>query len=99
MQRPLPISLVYWLVWEVMLASGDSQRFSIMHYLRSFALPQLKYLRIEAGDLGLTAESLSGEFATVVSIATDPGQAVAVLLAVTALAFMLASRMLERKQF
>ncbi|MEO2236864.1 MAG: ABC transporter permease, partial [Candidatus Poseidoniia archaeon] len=43
-QRPLPISLVYWLVWEVMLASGDSQRFSIMHYLRSFALPQLKYL-------------------------------------------------------
>ncbi|HIM33644.1 MAG TPA: ABC transporter permease, partial [Candidatus Poseidoniales archaeon] len=38
-QRPLPVSLVYWLVWEVMLASGDSQRFSIMHYLRSFALP------------------------------------------------------------
>jgi hypothetical protein len=35
----------------------------------------------------------------VVSIATDPGQAVAVLLAVTALAFMLASRLLERKQF
>jgi len=98
-QRPLPVSLVYWLVWEVMLASGDSQRFSVMHYLRSFALPQLKYFGIEAGDLGLTAESLGGEFATVVSIATDPGQAVAVLLAVTALAFMLASRLLERKQF
>jgi ABC-type transport system involved in multi-copper enzyme maturation permease subunit len=98
-QRPLPVSLVYWLVWEMMLASGDSQRFSVMHYLRSFALPQLKYFRIEAGDLGLTAESLGGEFATVVSIATDPGQAVAVLLAVTALAFMLASRLLERKQF
>ena len=98
-QRPLPVSLVYWLVWEVMLASGDSQRFSVMHYLRSFALPQLKYFGIEAGDLGLTAESLGGEFATMVSIATDPGQAVAVLLAVTALAFMLASRLLERKQF
>ncbi|OIR09617.1 MAG: hypothetical protein BEU05_02515 [Marine Group III euryarchaeote CG-Bathy2] len=98
-RRPLPVSLVYWLVWELMLGNGDSQRFTISHYLRSFALPRLKYFEIDADDMGLTAETISGEFATTVSIATDPWQAVGVLLVVTSVAFMLASRLLERKQF
>ncbi len=98
-RRPLPVSLVYWLVWELMLGNGDSQRFTISHYLRSFALPRLKYFEIDADGMGLTAETISGEFATTVSIATDPWQAVGVLLVVTSVAFMLASRLLERKQF
>ena len=95
-RRPLPVSLVYWLVWEVMLANGGSQRFTVMHYLRSFALPRLDYLGIVAEDLNLTIESTSGEL---VSIATDPLQAVAVLLALTAVGILLTARLLERKQF
>lgn len=98
-QRPLPVSLVYWLVWEVMLASGDSQRFSIMHYLRSFALPRLDYLGIVADDLNLAIESTSGGLTELVSIATDPWQAVGVLLALTTVAMLLSARLLERKQF
>jgi len=98
-QRPLPVSLVYWLVWEVMLASGDSQRFSIMHYLRSFALPRLDYLGIVADDLNLAIESTSGGLTELVSIATDPWQAVGVLLALTTIAMLLSARLLERKQF
>ena len=98
-QRPLPVSLVYWLVWEVMLASGDSQRFSIMHYLRSFALPRLDYLGIVADDLNLAIESTSGGLTELVSIATDPWQAVGVLLALTTVAMLLLARLLERKQF
>ena len=98
-QRPLPVSLVYWLVWELMLGNGDSQRFTVIHYLRSFALPRLKYLDIEADSLNLAVETVTDFSATMTSIATDPWQSVGVLLAVTALAFMLASRLLERKQF
>ena len=98
-QRPLPVSLVYWLVWELMLGNGDSQRFTVIHYLRSFALPRLKYLDIEADSLNLTVETVTDFSATMTSIATDPWQSAGVLLAVTALAFMLASRLLERKQF
>ena len=98
-QRPLPVSLVYWLVWEVMLAGGDSQRFSIMHYLRSFALPRLDYLGIVADDLNLAIESTSGGLTELVSIATDPWQAVGVLLALTTVAMLLSARLLERKQF
>ena len=98
-QRPLPVSLVYWLVWELMLASGDSQRFSIMHYLRSFALPRLDYLGIVADDLNLAIESTSGGLTELVSIATDPWQAVGVLLALTTVAMLLSARLLERKQF
>jgi ABC-type transport system involved in multi-copper enzyme maturation permease subunit len=98
-QRPLPVSLVYWLVWEMMLASGDSQRFSIMHYLRSFALPRLDYLGIVADDLNLAIESTSGGLTELVSIATDPWQAVGVLLALTTVAMLLSARLLERKQF
>ena len=98
-RRPLPVSLVYLLVWEVMLGNGGSQRFTILHYLRSFALPRLEYLGIEAGDLNLTVETITGIFAEATSIATDPLLAVGVLLAVSALAFLLATRLLERKQF
>jgi ABC-type transport system involved in multi-copper enzyme maturation permease subunit len=98
-QRPLPVSLVYWLVWEMMLASGDSQRFSIMHYLRSFALPRLDYLGIVADDLNLAIESTSGGLTELVSIATDPWQAVGVLLALTTVAMLLSARLLERTQF
>ena len=98
-RRPLPVSLVYWLVWEVMLANGGSQRFTVMHYLRSFALPRLDYLGIVADDLNLTIESTSGGLPELVSIATDPLQAVAVLLALTAVAILLSARLLERKQF
>ena len=98
-RRPLPVSLVYWLVWEVMLANGGSQRFTVMHYLRSFALPRLDYLGIVADDLNLTIEIMSGGLPELVSIATDPLQAVAVLLALTAVAILLSARLLERKQF
>ena len=98
-RRPLPVSLVYWLVWEVMLANGGSQRFTVMHYLRSFALPRLDYLGIIADDLNLTIESTSGGLPELVSIATDPLQASAVLLALTAVAILLSARLLERKQF
>ncbi|MEC8948763.1 MAG: ABC transporter permease subunit, partial [Candidatus Thermoplasmatota archaeon] len=52
-RRPLPVSLVYWLVWEVIMSGASSQRFTIMHYLRSFALPRLDYLGIVANDLDL----------------------------------------------
>jgi ABC-type transport system involved in multi-copper enzyme maturation permease subunit len=98
-RRPLPVSLVYWLVWEVIMSSGSSQRFTVMHYLRSFALPRLDYLGIVADDLNLTIENTSGNLPELVSIATDSLQAVAVLLVLTAVAMLLSTRLLERKQF
>ena len=98
-KRSLPVSLIYWLVWEVMLANGDSQRFTVMHYLRSFALPRLDYLGIVADDLNLAIVTTSGGLTELVSIATDPWQAAGVLLALTTVAMLLSARLLERKQF
>ena len=98
-RRPLPVSLVYWLVWEVIMSGGSSQRFTVMHYLRSFALPRLDYLGIVADDLNLAIENTSGNLPELVSIATDSLQAVAVLLVLTAVAMLLSTRLLERKQF
>ncbi|MEE3191864.1 MAG: hypothetical protein VX267_00050, partial [Candidatus Thermoplasmatota archaeon] len=83
----------------VIMSGASSQRFTIMHYLRSFAPPRLDYLGIVADDLDLVIENTSGNLPELVSIATDPLQAVAVLLALTAVTMLLSTRLLERKQF